>query len=74
MFILSIIFLVYLLIGCIITLRTIVMRDKDEVDDLFENNRTITCILCMIFITISYPYYIYLGYKEARDIARNIKS
>lgn len=74
MFILSIIFLVYLLIGCIITLWTIVMGDEDEVDDLFGNNRTIICILTMISFTVSYPYWIYLGFKEARDNTRNMKS
>lgn len=73
MFILSIIFLVYLLIGCMITLWVIITGDSDTVDDLFGNNRTVTCILGMTFITVSYPYWIYRGYKDARDSTRNIK-
>ena len=74
MFILSIIFLVYLLIGGIITIWTIIAGDRDAVDDLFDNNRTIVCILSMIFFTVSYPYFMYNAYKEARDNRRNIKS
>lgn len=74
MFILSIIFLVYLLIGCILTLWTTFTGDQDMDDDLFENCPTIICILGMISFTVSYPYWIYLGFKEARDNTRNMKS
>lgn len=73
MFILSIICLVYLLIGDIITIWTIIMGDRDAVDDFFDNNRTIVCILSMIFFMVNYPYLIYSAYKEDRDDTRNIK-
>lgn len=74
MFILSIICLVYLLIGGILTIWTIITGDRDAVDDMFNNNGTIVCILSMIFFTVSYPYFMYSAYKEARDEVRNIKS